>query len=148
MFKRKGRRGRKATTNTHGEDGNNDSVAGGSSIASSNNGVDVDAFLPPRSCLKRSFPAAAHNNYHSHATSSRSTTNNNSIDEGRTTDLEQQPQPQQRQSFNVRFLEVRIREFERIIGDNPSCSSGAPIGYVLLLWLRFYFMFRNLTEQQ
>lgn len=28
----------------------------------------------------------------------------------------------------VRFKSVHIREFERIIGDNPSCSSGAPIG--------------------
>jgi hypothetical protein len=27
------------------------------------------------------------------------------------------------------FQEVYIREFERILGDNPSCSSGAPIRY-------------------
>lgn len=32
----------------------------------------------------------------------------------------------------LRFGEVHIREFERILGDNPSCSSGAPIGYVSL----------------
>jgi hypothetical protein len=35
--------------------------------------------------------------------------------------------------LRVRFQVVHIREYERIIGDNPSCSSGAPIGYVLLL---------------
>lgn len=27
----------------------------------------------------------------------------------------------------VRFAQVRVREFERILGDNPSCSSGAPV---------------------
>lgn len=27
----------------------------------------------------------------------------------------------------VRFRHVQVREFERIIGDNPSCSSGAPV---------------------
>ena len=30
----------------------------------------------------------------------------------------------------VRFNEIHVREFERIVGDNPSCSSGPPIGYV------------------
>ena len=29
---------------------------------------------------------------------------------------------------HVRFSNVKIREFERIITNNPSCSSGAPIG--------------------
>lgn len=29
---------------------------------------------------------------------------------------------------NVRFSIIQVREFERILGDNPSCSSGAPIG--------------------
>lgn len=28
----------------------------------------------------------------------------------------------------VRFDEVHIREYERTLGDNPSCSSGPPIG--------------------
>ena len=28
----------------------------------------------------------------------------------------------------VRFNEIHVREFERIVGDNPSCSSGPPIG--------------------
>ena len=28
----------------------------------------------------------------------------------------------------VRFQHVRMKEYERIIGDNPSCSSGAPVG--------------------
>ena len=30
----------------------------------------------------------------------------------------------------VRFEDVKVREFERVVGDNPSCSSGPPIGYV------------------
>jgi hypothetical protein len=29
---------------------------------------------------------------------------------------------------SVRFQQVQVREYERIIGDNPSCSSGVPIG--------------------
>ena len=29
---------------------------------------------------------------------------------------------------NVSFANVKVREYERIIGDNPGCSSGAPIG--------------------
>jgi hypothetical protein len=28
----------------------------------------------------------------------------------------------------VRFNEIHIRDYERIVGDNPSCSSGPPIG--------------------
>ena len=28
----------------------------------------------------------------------------------------------------VRFSEIHVREFERIVGDNPSCSAGPPIG--------------------
>jgi hypothetical protein len=28
----------------------------------------------------------------------------------------------------VRFAHVRVQEYERVISDNPSCSSGAPIG--------------------
>jgi hypothetical protein len=28
----------------------------------------------------------------------------------------------------VRFDNIHIREYARIIGDNPSCSSGAPVG--------------------
>lgn len=28
----------------------------------------------------------------------------------------------------IRFHQIHIREYERIVGDNPSCSSGAPIG--------------------
>jgi hypothetical protein len=31
----------------------------------------------------------------------------------------------------VRFQDVYIREYERVLGDNPSCSSGAPIRYVI-----------------
>ena len=31
----------------------------------------------------------------------------------------------------IRFQNVHVREFERIVGDNPSCSCGAPIGCVL-----------------
>lgn len=30
----------------------------------------------------------------------------------------------------VRFGDIRIREHERVVGDNPSCSTGPPIGYV------------------
>ena len=29
---------------------------------------------------------------------------------------------------NVSYGNVKVREYERIIGDNPGCSSGAPIG--------------------
>jgi hypothetical protein len=28
----------------------------------------------------------------------------------------------------VKFAYVQVREYERIISDNPSCSSGAPVG--------------------
>lgn len=55
---------------------------------------------------------------------------------------EQQTQPQQQQNTRealydapgsrnrtVRFGVVEIREFERCVGDNPSCSSGVPIRY-------------------
>jgi hypothetical protein len=31
----------------------------------------------------------------------------------------------------VSFREVKVREYERIIGDNPSCTSGPPIRYVV-----------------
>lgn len=30
-------------------------------------------------------------------------------------------------SSSVKFSVVEIREFERVVGDNPSCSSGVPI---------------------
>ena len=29
---------------------------------------------------------------------------------------------------SVQFKEIYIRDYERIVGDNPSCSSGPPIG--------------------
>jgi hypothetical protein len=35
-----------------------------------------------------------------------------------------------RRRRRVRFRHVVVREFERVIGDNPSCSGGAPISYV------------------
>ena len=28
---------------------------------------------------------------------------------------------------NIKFLSIEIREYERALGDNPSCSSGPPI---------------------
>jgi len=31
-------------------------------------------------------------------------------------------------SYNVRFNEVRVREFQRILTDNPACTKGPPIG--------------------
>jgi hypothetical protein len=34
----------------------------------------------------------------------------------------------QRNQHHVKFGPVRIREYERVIGCNPSCSNGAPIG--------------------
>ncbi len=34
---------------------------------------------------------------------------------------------------SVRFGVVAIREHERVIGDNPSCSTGPPIGYAELV---------------
>jgi hypothetical protein len=36
----------------------------------------------------------------------------------------------------VRFRHVVVREFERVIGDNPSCSGGAPISYVCVMQTR------------
>ena len=33
-----------------------------------------------------------------------------------------------RQKNSVRFSEIQIRDYERVVGDNPSCSSGPPIG--------------------
>ena len=33
-------------------------------------------------------------------------------------------------SRNVIFDAIRIREYERSLGDNPSCSTGPPIRYV------------------
>ena len=32
----------------------------------------------------------------------------------------------------VCFSEIHIRDYERVVGDNPSCSAGPPIGYVYL----------------
>jgi hypothetical protein len=29
---------------------------------------------------------------------------------------------------SVKFAYVKVREYERVISDNPSCSSGAPVG--------------------
>ena len=29
---------------------------------------------------------------------------------------------------SVRFSEVHVRDYERVVGDNPSCSSGPPMG--------------------
>jgi hypothetical protein len=29
---------------------------------------------------------------------------------------------------NVRFADIHIRDYERVVGDNPSCSSGPPVG--------------------
>lgn len=31
---------------------------------------------------------------------------------------------------SVRFGSISIREHERVVGDNPSCSTGPPLGYV------------------
>ena len=31
----------------------------------------------------------------------------------------------------VQFTEIKYREYERVLDNNPSCSSGAPVGYVL-----------------
>jgi len=98
MFKRKSRRRGRKRTSGGG---GGDTPSPGSSVAS------VGSFTP-RSCLKRSL-AAQQNHYYGGA----------SIGEEAASE---------RQPFNVRFQEVHIREFERIIGDNPSCSSGAPIG--------------------
>lgn len=36
----------------------------------------------------------------------------------------------ERMRRSIRFGDVRVREFERVVGDNPSCSSGAPVRYV------------------
>lgn len=36
----------------------------------------------------------------------------------------EEPFPQEK---GVRFSEIQIRDYERVVGDNPSCSSGPPI---------------------
>jgi len=77
--------------------------AGGADSYSVDGGSSIDASLP-RSCLKRSAVPSA-------AAAARTPP----------------------ALLNVRFREVQVREFERIIGDNPSCSSGAPIGYVVVV---------------
>lgn len=43
----------------------------------------------------------------------------------------------------LRFQYVHVREFERIVGDNPSCSCGAPIGCVLF-WAVLLLLVRRL----
>ena len=35
--------------------------------------------------------------------------------------------PKSQRTPKVQFKHVQVREFERVIGDNPSCSSGAPV---------------------
>ena len=42
-----------------------------------------------------------------------------------------EPKQSSVQQQGVRFQEVHVREFEIIVGDNPSCSEGVPIGCVL-----------------
>jgi hypothetical protein len=42
----------------------------------------------------------------------------------------------------VRFKKIHIREYERICGDNQSCSAGPPIGYDLL-WKGGHFVRTN-----
>ncbi len=54
-------------------------------------------------------------------------TSNHSVDLKRDNSLDKG------QTSTVRFSEVHIREYAVTIGDNPSCSSGAPIRSVQLL---------------
>ena len=37
-------------------------------------------------------------------------------------------EPETKIEKSVRFKEIHIRDYERVVGDNPSCSSGPPIG--------------------
>ena len=37
----------------------------------------------------------------------------------------------QKPKATVEFKELHIREYARTVGDNPSCSSGPPVGYVV-----------------
>ena len=54
---------------------------------------------------------------------------------------ESSPDHHLKRSRSVGFADVHIREFERILGDNPSCSSGAPIAYVNHEGIyRFFFL--------
>lgn len=38
-----------------------------------------------------------------------------------------------RRSHCVIFTDIEIREYARTVGDNPSCSSGPPMSYVLVV---------------
>jgi hypothetical protein len=40
--------------------------------------------------------------------------------------------PRKKSVRRVRWKNVHVREYERTLGDNPSCSSGAPVTYVAL----------------
>ena len=125
MFKRKGRRSRKMRSG-------GDSSSAGSSIASldtvqllSSSSTAAAAVVPP-GCLRRSWP-------HDSTTANMSVGDDpeEGASRGSGGSKNQRPRP-----LNVRFQIVQIREFERIIGDNPSCSSGAPIGYVIVVVAR------------
>ena len=38
------------------------------------------------------------------------------------------PKEKSRKKKSVQFCEIQIRDYERVVGDNPSCSNGPPIG--------------------
>lgn len=51
--------------------------------------------------------------------------NNSTVMSKRTSSGTENPLPHEK---SVRFNEIHIRDYERTVGDNPSCSSGPPIG--------------------
>lgn len=87
--------------------------SGGDSITSSLAGPS----FPGRSCLKPATSSSASSNREDDGTRATGLKSNNN-------------------STNVRFQEVHVREYERIVSDNPSCSNGAPIGCVFAYYER------------
>jgi hypothetical protein len=126
MFKRrlKGRRGSSDRSKRGGIE--RQGSDGGSSVCESHGGSSADSSsLPSKSCLKQA--AEPIEDEFSPEFSESETTVCFSVLQEKECRKE------------VSFRSVHVREFERVIGDNPSCSSGAPIAYVRTAFYVFFF---------